>query len=579
MTVARSLHKYHWEINDTREPELVRELSRAFDIPAAGARWLVSRGYRTPEEAQDYLMSDDTPPHDPFLFDNMEEAVAKVRDAIEHKKTVMVHGDYDVDGICGTAILYHFLKGLVPEVYRFVPDRRKDGYGMSTRAVDWAIDRKVGLVIAVDCGTSDGEQVARLEEAGIDVIVCDHHELPIDKEVRGVLLNPCRDGEGYPSSGLCGTGVAFKLLCGLEARGIHGSVSVDSLLDLVAIATVGDLAPLKDENRRYVRAGLERINTNRRLGLSALVSAARLDAERISATHIGFNIAPRLNAPGRISNPKRSLEILCASDPAEASSHARFLEEQNDERRELTNKVEDEVFERIAAMSDRDELGGFVLAGSDWDEGVLGIAASRVVDEFGRPAVLITLAGDVAKGSGRSVRGVHLKEQLDLCKDFLIKYGGHSQAAGLSVDKDKVDGFAAALTERLATATADLPKRPTLRIDAELGLHELTMELLEFLALCEPFGYGNRTPVWLIRNVEIKSDTRIVGGKHLKLYVRDARGAETEAISFNWTQRGVAPEALHGRKVDLAVTVKRGFFLDKVYPEVHVRDMREHGGS
>ena len=221
MTVTRSLNKYHWEIHEDKDPDAVRQLSQAFDIPKAGARLLVARSYQTPEAAHDYLFGDDAPPHDPFLFDNMEEAVARVRDAVVQKKRIMIHGDYDVDGICGTAILYHYLKGLVPHVFRFLPDRRKDGYGVATRAVDWAIDNRVGLVIAVDCGTSDGEEIGRLEDAGIDVVICDHHELPVDGGVRGVLLNPCREGESYPASGLCGAGVAFKLLAALDALNLR----------------------------------------------------------------------------------------------------------------------------------------------------------------------------------------------------------------------------------------------------------------------------------------------------------------------------------------------------------------------
>ena len=291
-----------------------------------------------------------------------------------------------------------------------------------------------------------------------------------------------------------------------------------------------------------------------------------------------FKLAPRLNAPGRISNPKQALEVLCTSDPGDSRRLARSLEAQNEQRRDLTRKVERDVLEQISGMGDLRERGGFVLAGSDWDEGVLGIAASRVVEEYGRPAVLMTLAGDVAKGSGRSVRGVHLKEQLDYCKDYLARYGGHAQAVGFSIDKSRVDGFTEALTEQLKTATESLPDRPTLRIDADIGLNECTIELLDFLSVCEPFGYGNRTPVWMIRDVTVKPDTRIVGDGHLKLHIGDRDGQAADAISFNWKQRSVTPEELHGLKIDAAVTVKRGYFREKYHPDIHVLDVRESRG-
>jgi single-stranded-DNA-specific exonuclease len=240
--------------------------------------------------------------------------------------------------------------------------------------------------------------------------------------------------------------------------------------------------------------------------------------------------------------------------------------------------VHEEVLSIIRGMGDPESIDGFVLTGQDWDEGVLGIAASRVVEDFGKPAVLISLAGDVGKGSGRSVRGVHLKEQLDKCESHLLRFGGHAQAVGFSIEPSRVAAFTDDLSGHLAAATSSLPAKPRLKIDAELALDECSIDLLDFLARCEPFGFGNKTPLWKISNVVVANETRIVGGSHLKLYLRDESGRTADAIRFNWDKRAVPPEALHGRVVDLAVTVKKGYYLRRYHAEMHVVDMREHEG-
>lgn len=576
--MALTLNRFFWEEHGPIPGDTVRRLSQHFAIPAAAARFLAARGYDSEHAGAAYLDANLITPHDPFLFDNMESAVALVRRAIDNGKKAVIHGDYDVDGICGTAMLYEFLQGTALDVYRFVPDRRRDGYGVAERAVEWALEKDIGLFIAVDCGTSDGDKIRRLEEAGMDVVVCDHHELPAGGEVCGTLLNPVRPGERYPFHGLCGAGVAFKLICALEARGVSGGRSSADLLDLFAIATVGDMAPLTDENRRFVREGIARINHNGRVGLEALKTAAGLDAPEVTASHIGFTLAPRLNAAGRMASPKPALQILTARDRRESATLAQRLEKQNDKRRQLTDKVTEDAFAEIMAMKGWREQGAFVLAHKDWDEGVLGIAASRVAEDLGRPALLISLAGGTGKGSGRSIPGVHLKEQLDRCAGRLERFGGHAQAVGFSIDPAQVAQFAEEFTRSVSDATAALPKQPRLRIDTELSLAECSLELLDFLSRCEPFGYGNRTPVWKIPALEVLPQTRFVGKGHLKLHVKDGDGRTGQGISFNWGTRGIEPETLHGRTVDMVARVRKNDYLDRCYVDLHVADLRESGG-
>ncbi len=574
--MSSTLNKYVWEQNGLPDAALVRSLGQSLDVPRAGARLLASRSF-TVETARPYLYAGETKPHDPFLFEHMSRAVECLANAVAKKKRILIHGDYDVDGICGTAILYRYLHGLVPHVFRFLPDRRKDGYGIAERSVQWATENHVGLFIGVDCGTSDGELVARMESAGIDVVICDHHEFPIDREAKGVILNPIRDGESYPFAGLCGTGVAFKFLQAAEASGVKGAVPCESLLDFLALATVGDVAPLVDENRDFVREGLVTMNAARRPSLAALAASAGFDRPELTSFHIGYILAPRLNAPGRISNPKPALELLCEDDPRRAFELAAVLEEENKRRKLLTEKVKNEVMEKIGSLPDRDRRGGFVLVGEHWNEGVLGIAAARVVDEFGRPAVLISLEGEVGKGSGRSVPGLHLKEQLDKCSAHLLRHGGHGQAVGFSVDPANVAAFVRDLSAQLDNATAALPKKPRLRVDAHLSLDECSLELVEFLSRCEPFGQGNQSPVWLVENVVVSPETRYVGKKHLKLFLQDNKGIDAEGILFNWSERKIPPDSLAGLVVDLAVSVRKGYYLERYYPEIHVLDIRASG--
>ena len=569
-----TLNKYRWEENPPPDPDTVQSLVDEFDIPPVGARFLVARSITDRADVKSYLYPEATHSHDPFQFEHMGAAVEAVRAAIARKQPLLIHGDYDVDGISGTALLYLYLRDLFPEVFRFVPDRRKDGYGVAERAVAWAIEQKVGLVIVVDCGTSDGELIGELESHDIPVIVCDHHEFPVDKEVRGVMLNPSRAEETYPFRSLCGTGVAYKLVDALHQSGIRGREHPEALLDLMALATVGDVSPLVDENRYFVRAGLELINRSPRPGLEALKGVARMRNRAVTSTHIAFMLAPRINAPGRISRPKPSLEILCAEEKQQAIQLASVLENDNERRKELTEMVRREVIQRIEAM-DGEQPGGYVVAGEGWDEGVLGIAAARVAEEYGRPAIIMTVSGDTAKGSGRSVPGVNLKEHLDQFQDCFVRYGGHAQAVGLTMKAARVGEFGAGLSRRLQQEMSGRPGGRSLHIDGTLELEDCSLELLSFFARCEPFGHGNKAPLWRLSNVQILRESGYVGDNHMKLFFRDMRGNGGEAIAFSW-DRPETPGDLHDRSVDLAVQIKQGEYRGRVYPEMRLVDIRSN---
>ncbi len=571
------MNKYRWVVKDGGDDAAARELARTLDLPPAAARLFASRAFTDPNDVRAFLDPSRPVNHDPFLFERMREAVALVDATLREKKPILVHGDYDVDGISGAALLYRYLNRGDSQILRFVPDRRKDGYGIAERAIEWALEQKVGLFIAVDCGTSDAARLRRVESAGIPVIVCDHHLLPVDGDVTGVLLNPVRPGERYPFPSLCGTGVAFKLVQALEASGVHGAVLADSLIDLVALATVADVAPLIGENRYFTRAGIDRMNKSPRAGVEALRNFSRLAAGEISARHLSFAFAPRLNAPGRVSRPKPALEILCVDAKDRAFQLASILETENERRRELTTRVQDEANAAVAALADRDTRGGFVLANDSWDEGVLGIAAARLAETLGRPTILMGASGGMLKGSGRSVPGVDLKAQLDHFRDHFVRYGGHAQAVGLTMEAEQLAPFAAGFSERLRELIGPERGLP-LSIDASLTIAECDMDLLSFLSSCEPFGAGNEEPVWLIRDVQVARETSLVGDGHLKLFFHDANGARASAIAFGW-DRPVSPEDLHGRALDLVVRVRKHTYMGAVYPELRLVDLMDAGST
>jgi single-stranded-DNA-specific exonuclease len=574
-----NLNKYNWIDPPPIDFSQAEAMSEQLRIPEAGAKFLLSRGLSETGQIHDYLYPSADQTGDPFAFDNMSAAVELVKKAAAEGRSVLIHGDYDVDGISGTAILYMYLKGIFKDPFRFLPDRRKDGYGLANRAIDWALKEGIGLLITVDCGTSDGELIGRLEAKGVDVIVCDHHTYPTDENVRGLMLNPARPGENYPNPGLCGAGVAFKLIEALHKSGVCGETDPNSLTDLLALGTVGDVMRLEGENRYYVQAGLELMNTSPRAGLTAMKSFSRIGNNPIRAGHISFVFAPRLNAPGRVGNPKSSLEILCTDDKDEARQLAEKLERANEKRKDQTDIVQKDAFTRIRDMEDASSLGGYVLAGDHWDEGVVGIAAARVAETFGRPAILLSVQGDLAKGSGRSIRGVDLKKHVDGLQEMFIRYGGHSQAVGLTMRADKIEEFGRRLSESLKTDLDTGVTLPPLQIDAAINLEECSLDLLRFFQQCEPFGYGNKEPVWKITDLQVLNDTTFVGDGHLQLNFCDDRNNRHRAIAFGWARdRAETPDDLQNRCVDIAFKLKRNDFNGKENVDLHLVDIRSHKG-
>ena len=559
-----------WILPKPPDDEAIRDLAAALLLPEIVCRLLLIRGYVSAEEARLFLRPRLDRLHDPGRFLSMDKAVERLSRAVREGELVFIHGDYDVDGICSTTLLTRAIRSFGGEATPFIPRRIEDGYDLGDAGVDAAIAAGAGVVVTCDCGTTALAPVARLCKAGIDVIVTDHH-LPGGPLPSCIsVLNPRRPGCDYPDKDLAAVGVAFKLALALaRALGKNENV-VWSMLDLVALATVADVAPLRGENRVFVRYGLKMLAETHNIGLRALIRAAGLDGKALTAGRIGFILAPRLNAAGRLGHAIRGVELLMTEDEHEANAIARELEELNGKRQEIDRWTLDQARERVLQL-DLDETFGIVLADESWHPGVIGIVASRLVEEFGRPTVLIALAGELGKGSGRSISKFDLHGALGKCSDLLLRFGGHRAAAGVTVARDNVDAFAARFNEVARSLLAPEDLVPEIRVDLEVSIDGMDEKLESLFRHFEPFGIGNPTPVLLARNVIIARPARTIGRDGLKL-VLDTGTGSLEAIGWGFAHR--AAEFQPGGCVDIAFRLEKDEYRGASRLQARIADIR-----
>lgn len=560
-----------WVIPDEPDPAAVARLHRGLRLPLPICRVLVLRGYPDSLSAREFLRPHSGQIHAPHALAGMGDAVARLKLAIDRGETVLVHGDYDVDGICATALYVRCLRRMGARAVPFVPHRLTDGYDLSEAGIRAARDAGATLVLTGDCGIVAHDAVEAARRVGVDVIVTDHHTPGPSLPDAVAVVNPNRVDCGYPDKGLAGVGVAYKVVCALaEAIGYP----VDSLacyLDMVAVATVADLAPLTVENRALVRWGLRVLERTPNPGLRALLHTTGLAGRgEISAGQVGFVLAPRINAVGRMSEALRGVRLLLTDDPAEAAVIAESLEEENRWRRQ----VDGDTLRQALAMLERDfdpaRDRGLVLASEGWHPGVIGIVASRIVERVHRPTVMIALGDEEGKGSARSVPGFHLYEAMRDCADHLVRFGGHRMAAGCSIRPDRIDAFRAAFDAR---ARADLSGdllHPQVRIDLQVGLEEADGEMCRLLRHLAPFGMANPTPVLAARSVVLERP-RVVGSNHLKLRLR-ADDARLEAIGFGMG------DALRGADAaarwDVAFKLEENRWNGRTTPQARIVDLR-----
>ena len=528
-------------------------LGAALQLPPVVCRLLAARGYRDPESAKIFLRPRLERLHASELMTGMDVAVKRLVRAVRAGEVILIHGDYDVDGICSTTLLTRVLRQAGGTVVPFIPHRLTDGYDLTMVGVRAAQEAGARVVVTCDCGTSALAPIAALGELGIDVIVTDHHLPGGPLPACLAVLNPKTPGNTYPDQDLAAVGVAFKLAVALaRALGVPEGF-VFRMLDLVALATIADVAALRGENRIFARFGLKMLAETENLGLRALVRAAGLDGKPITAGRVGYILAPRLNAVGRLGRAMRGVELLLSESEHEANAIARELEELNRQRQEIDRRTLDRAREMVDQL-DLAETYGIVLAAEGWHAGVIGIVASRIVEETGRPTVLIALDHGEGKGSGRSISAFDLHGALTECRDLFVRYGGHRAAAGVTILAANVDSFARRFNgvARARLSADDLV--PEMRIDIELPIDGATADLEALLRHFEPFGVGNPSPVFASRNVSLIGAPKVIGTDGLKLRLATS-GGELDAIG--WGMASFAPALAAGGPVDIAWRLER----------------------
>ncbi len=541
-------------VPDPVDRAAVQTLVDQLELPEALAAILIRRGYDDPPSAKAFLRPRLDDLHDPWSMADMSKAVDRVSAAIDSEEPLLVHGDYDVDGVCSTTLLTRALRELGAKVEPFVPNRLEHGYDFGPAGLARAVETDSRLILTCDCGISATETVAAARREGIDVVVSDHHTPPPELPPATAILNPHRSDCAYPERVLCGAGVAFKLLHALFERRGRSVEDLYKYLDLVAIPTIADLVPLTGENRVIARFGLKVLQRTPNPGLRALLRVSGLKTDRpINAGQIAFVIGPRLNAVGRMGEAMRGVHLLLTDDHTEAAAVAELVDAENRIRREVDRATLEEAKEMLADTFDPATDRAIVLASHDWHRGVIGIVASRIVESFYRPTVLISLDGDSGRGSGRSIPRFDLYEALKACDSHLVQFGGHRAAAGLQIRSSDIDAFREALNGVAHERLTPEDLQPRLRVDHEMPLSEVTAQLWRFLAHFGPYGQGNPKPVFRAHDVPLRAPPVVVGEDHLRLRIDVGEGATPEAIAFG--QAGEVEWLTASSRVDLTFQI------------------------
>ncbi len=574
--------KYRWKTRSVDDPETVERIRQQLnDLHEALARVLVLRGIDTFEAARRYFRPSLDDLHDPFLMRDMDDAADRLARAVARRERVLVYGDYDVDGTTATALMTGLLRELGVEAGFFVPNRFTHGYGLNAAGIDAAAEQGAGLVLALDCGITALEEAAYARRKDIDLIICDHHTAGGEVPDALAVLDPKRPGCTYPFKELSGCGVAFKLAQALLRRLGEPTERALPYLDLVAVSTASDIVPLYGENRVLMREGFERLRKGPRLGLRQLAEQARLDLDHPTVNAIVFGIGPRINAAGRLDDAGRAVELLLCQDEAEAAVLARHLEEANRQRRAIDQAIQDEALRKAEVQLSARMRHALVLHEPGWHQGVIGIVASRVVERFNRPAVLLCTVNGAAKGSARSVAGVNIYEALQDCADLLTQFGGHDYAAGLTLPEANVPAFRDRLDEVVAEIMDHEAFIPSIDVDALLDLQDVDGRFWNVLRQFAPFGPANMQPLFHARDLQVVGRPRTVGNgdAHLKLAVRQRRSEGGRAFPVIAFGRGGFLNALLesqrlGQPLEMVFSVEENRWQGRTTLQLRARDLR-----
>lgn len=517
------IYKWTYEEPTADETAAATALAREVNIHPALGRLLLKRGIKTATEARRFFRPQLSDLHDPFLMNDMQVAVDRLNQALGRKEHIMVYGDYDVDGCTAVALVYKFLSQFYSNIDFYIPDRYEEGYGISRKGIDFAAEMGVKLIIVLDCGIKAVEEVAYAREKGIDFIICDHH-VPDDELPPAVaILNPKRHDNRYPYTHLSGCGVGFKFMQAFAtSNGIEFN-KLSSLLDLCAVSIASDIVPIMGENRILACQGLRCLNTNPSIGLRAIVEVCGLSERELSMSDIIFKIGPRINASGRMQNGKEAVELLVEKDYQAALEKAGCINLYNEARKDLDKQMTDEAFKQVEQLPGLDDRRSVVIYNESWHKGVIGIVASRLTEQYYRPAVVLTRSDGVATGSARSVSGFDVYKAVQSCSDLLENFGGHTYAAGLSMKVENVPEFAERFEAYVQKHIMDTQTEATLAIDAYLDFKDVTFKFYQQLKRFAPFGPQNERPVFCTRRVYDYGTSKVVGRgqEHIKLELVD----------------------------------------------------------
>jgi single-stranded-DNA-specific exonuclease len=521
-----------WIVQNDIDYETVENFAKLLNVPKIISQILLNRGIDTFDKAKLFFRGKLEHLHDPFLLPDMDQAVARIIRAIRQQEKILIYGDYDVDGITAVSLLYLLLRKLGADVIYYIPNRIKDGYGITIAGIKEALQQQVNLIVSVDCGITAIQEVEFARQAGMDVIISDHHEPGAELPSACAVLNPKCHHSSYPFHELAGVGVAYKLGQALIRTLKLDDSLIQEYVDLVAIGSAADIVPLVDENRILVRAGLQQLNKTDRPGLKALLQVTGMLNKPLSTGQVVFILAPRINAVGRLGNATCAVELLTTDNAARALEIANVLEAEN----RLRKNIDEETFKMAQQMVDEkfnlSDYYGLVLDQDGWHPGVIGIVASRVVEKYYRPTIMISTDENIGKGSARSITGFDIYQALKKCEDLLIGFGGHKYAAGLTIDRANIDRFRRRFNEIAIEQLNEDLLTPKLRIEGELKFNEISPRLLQILKLMAPFGPHNMRPVFLSQKLQVVGTPAVVGNNHLKFKVRQ-NGIVLDAIGFN----------------------------------------------
>ena len=561
-----------WKIKQPSEDH-VASLKKEFNTSEIIAKVLANRGIESLKSSHNFFNPSNDQLHDPFMMKNMDIAVDRISKNIQNQKPILIFGDYDVDGTTGASLLYLGLKDLNAIVEHYIPHREKEGYGLSSGGIDYAQSVGADLLITCDCGINAFQPVDYANEHGVDIIITDHH-IP-DKKLPNAyaVLNPKQKGCEYPFKGLCGCGVAFKLISALsEKSGIGQNVGLN-YLDLVALATSADMVPILDENRVLVHGGLDQLEESKSPGIHQLLVQTGLVGESLNVGKLVFGLAPKINAAGRMGDANRTVELLTTSDKTQAEELASILVRENKRRQLIQEDIVNDAIRLVHSQVDLENNKVVIIGSKGWHPGVVGIVASRIKDEFSRPAIVIAFDKEgIGKGSARSIPNLDLYEALSYAAKFLEGYGGHPMAAGLTVREDKFENFKSLFLRNVNKILTNDDLIPAISIDGEMALTDINSRFMRFLEKLGPFGPGNMRPKFVSRNLSISGQPRLMGnGEHIRFIVSQ-NGRNYPAVGFKLSSH--YGDLIRGVPVDIAYVVEVNQWQGQSNIQLNVRDIQ-----